>query len=867
MALPTGTVTFWMSDIEGSTRLLADLGDRYADVLAAHHDLVRGAVAAHEGVEVSTEGDSFFCVFCRPGDAVAAAVDVQRALAAQSWPHGDRLRVRVGVHVGAGVVASTGYVGLDVHRTARVSAAGHGGQVLLTAPTRALVEGQLPEGVSTLFLGPHRLKDLDAPELLYQLVVDGLEARFPPLRSLEAPAYDLPTARSAFVGRSRELADLQRLVGEHHLVTLTGPGGVGKTRLALRLAAHVSGSYPGGVVFVPLAGVRDAALVPDEVARALALPVGRYTGPDGVRRLGDQLAGRRLLLVLDNLEQLLAGASHVGALLDAAPGATVVATSRAPLRLRDEQEYPVEPLAVPRTTRLSVDELLEHDAARQFLDRARAVRPGLELSACDVEPVVRILSAVDGLPLAVELAAARVRSLSLPEIADRLGRRLAFLRGGPRDLPQRQQTIRDTLRWSYDLLDPPARYLLEVLAVFPGGVTLGALDAVATVRLPADDVLEAVEQLVDQSMLHRSVDRSDRYRTLSVVRELAAELLEASGQAEPVRRRHAEWLTGLVERTAPLLTADLQAEGLEALRAEHDNLREGLQWAVTADPGMAARMACGLWRYWQMRGHLAEGRAVLEQLLTQLPERTAARGRVLSALGGIAYWQHDRSATRAAYAEAVDVYTELDDAHSLAGALYDLVFPVGQAGDVDEADQLAQRSGALYAELGDEDGVARSVWARGTIAVNAGRDEDAETLLTEAVRRFRQLNDVYYLGWGLRMLGLTRLRQGRAAAAREVLDESMRMFAPAGDTSAVVLHLADFASLAALEGDVPRALRLAGAQRALQRATGTHLADWTINRVPALADLLARTGPAEEALLAEGAGMDLDAAVRYALDG
>ena len=719
--------------------------------------------------------------------------------------------------------------------------------------------------MSDVFLGVHRLRDLPAPELLYQLVVDDLPARFPPLRSLEAPAYDLPSGHSTFVGRTHELQDVQSLLTRHRLVTLTGPGGVGKTRLALRVAAMVSESYPGGVVFVPLAAVRDATLVPDEIARALALPLAGYTGPQGMRRLADQLAGRQVLLVLDNLEQLLDGAAEIGVLLDTLGDVTALATSRAPLRLREEQEYPVTPLGVPGTTDLTLEQLLEHDAARQFVDRARAARPGFTVAPADVASIVCIVTAVDGLPLAVELAAARVRSLSVQQIADRLVSSLTLLSGGPRDLPERQRTLRTTLDWSYGLLPPSARFLLQSLAVFPGGVTLRGLDEIATTVVPREDLLDAVDALVDHSLMYRSVDCSERYRALQVVREFAAEKLRASPDAEQLRRRQAEWFTALVEETAPLLVTDRQREGLEKLRDEHDNLREALDWTTEHDLLMGSRLASSLWRYWQMRGHLAEGREVLARLLTALPPATESRARALSAAGGLAYWQHDRPATHALYAEAVAVYEQLGEKHRLADALYDLAFPLVQTDRQDEALELAQRSAALYAELADDDGVARTLWLQGLVALHRRETDRAEDLFTRAMRQFRETGDVFYLGWALRMLGLTRLWQGRPGDAPEPLRESLRLFAPAGDTSAIVLLLIDFATLAVLEDDLPRALRLTGAMRALRTASGTDLADYEINHVPALAQALAAAGPALQPLIDEGAAMDADAAVRYAL--
>src|SRR3954469_16216978 len=503
-----------MTDIEGSTRLLADLGAGYAPLLLEHHAIARGELARTQGVEVSTEGDSFFCVFPSAVDAVGMAVAVQRCLAGHAWPGGRQVRVRMGLHTGEGVVAGDGYVGMDVHRVARVTAAGHGGQVLLTAATEALLQGHWPEGTSAVRLGAYRLKDLPEPETLYQLAADGLGTRFPPLRSLDAAFYDLPPTPSPIIGRDDDASRVCGLLSGHRLVTLTGPGGVGKTRLALHVARLLREDYPDGVAFVPLAEVRDPELVPDEIARALALPLASYAGPSGLARLADHLRGRRLLLVLDNVEQLADGAEVIARLLDAAAGPRVLATSRGPLRLREEQQYPL-------------DTLTRESAVEEFAERARAVRPDLRLGPAELDAVARIVDGVGRLPLAVELAASRVGTLDPAEIADRLGSQLGLLRSGPRDLPRRQQALRSPLLWSYDLLDEPARHVFAAFAVFPGGATL---DALGDVLPPSheDDPLDALSALVDQGLVRRGTDGSARFTTLPVVRELAAELLESS---------------------------------------------------------------------------------------------------------------------------------------------------------------------------------------------------------------------------------------------------------------------------------------------------------------------------------------------------
>ena len=841
-----------MTDIEGSTRLLAELGDGYGPVLEAHRAIVRDQLSRHDGVEVETEGDAFFCVFPRAGDAVAAAVEVQRCLAAHRWPGGSPVRVRIGLHTGEGRLSGGGYVGMDVHVVARVSAAGHGGQVLLTAATHALLEGHWPAGVGDLPQGTHRLKDLPAPVPLFQVVAEGLERRFPPPRTLEAAQYELPPPPAPVFGRDRDAERVRELLDLHRLVTLTGPGGVGKTRLALHVAERVREGFPDGVVFVPLAEVRDPEQVPDEVARALALPPATYGGK-GLARLTGHLHERRMLLVLDNVEQLGDGTEVIARLLDGARSIRVLATSRGPLRLRGEHQYPVEPLD-------------RQAAVEQFTERALAVRPDLALGEAEIAAIGRIVDGVDGLPLAVELAAARVGTLSPGQIADRLASQLALLRGGPRDLPRRQQTIRETLLWSYELLDDPARQTFAAFAPFPGGATVEALEEVVPLDRRGPDVLSCLDALADQGLVRPAHDDSGRFTTLQVVRELAAEVLDDRGEADAVRQRAARWFAALVERTAPLLLSDRPAAALDALQSEHDNLRATIAWATEHDPPLAAAIAAPVWRFWQMRGYLREGRATLESVLHRLPDDSfEGRYDVLTALGGVAYWQRDLPAGEAAYGAALELARRADDDPRTAEALYNLAFPVWQQGRLAEAAELAGRSGDLFAELEDEAGTARVLWLRGDLALLMGFLAEAERLQRESVERHRHGRNAFQLGWSLRMLGRTLLLQGRAADAREVLEESLRLFAPSGDVSAVVLHLADFALLAGLEDDVEREIRLIGAVRRLKDLTGTELVDHSVNVVPGVEDALARLGPDGERLLAEGAALTDTEAIDLAL--
>jgi predicted ATPase len=740
---------------------------------------------------------------------------------------------------------------MDVHRVARVCSAGHGGQVLVTAPTHALLDGRWPDGVADVSLGAHRLKDLPAPETLYQVTAAGLATRFPPLRSLERPRYELPAEPSPLFGREGDAARIAELLSGHRLVTLTGPGGVGKTRLALHLARRLADDFPDGVAFVPLAEVRDAAQLPDEVARALALPAANYGGPGGTAGLAEHLRDRPMLLVLDNVEQLGDGAELIAELLLSAPGPRVLVTSRGPLRLREEQQYPVEPLRLDA----AVDE---------FTERARAARPDLRLDDEELAAVRTIVDGVGRLPLAVELAAARVRTLSPPQIAERLGSQLALLSGGPRDLPRRQQALRSTLSWSHDLLDEPARRLFAALAAFPGGATLETLDQVGAALQPGLDVLPALESLVDQGLVQD--DGGGRFVMLPVVRELAAERLAAGDDGQRVWRVATARLVELAASAGPRLVSADRARWLDRVQAEHDNMRAALAWALEHEPSTAAAIAAPLWRYWQMRGYLREGRAALDAILARLPaDDLAARVCVLGAIGGVAYWQRDLPAGEATYAEAARLAERTGDRRALAEALYNLSFAVWHQGRLDEAAGVAERSRRLFEELGDDAGTARVLWLRGILATLAGDLDAAEELQTESVARHRRSDDAFHLGWSLRMLAKARLLQGRAEAARAPLEEGLRIFAATRDVSALVLHLADFSALAALEGQTERELRLAGAVRRLRRLTGVDLVDHPMNQVPGLEETLARLGPDGDRLLAEGAAMTDDEAVRYAL--
>ena len=638
---PSGTVTFLLTDIEGSTLLLERLGPAWGATLDAHHELLRSAIEGAGGQQVNASGDAVFAVFARPPDAVAAAAAAQRALAAAEWTKGVRLRVRMGLHTGEAERAGQDYAGLDVHRAARISAAAHGGQVLLSSATHALTERALPEGVRLRDLGEHRLKDLSRPERLHQLCIDGLPAEFPPPRTLDAWRDALPKQPTTFIGRERELAEARALLEGSRALTLTGPGGTGKTRLALQVAAESCEAYRDRAVFVALATLEDPSLVASTIAAAIG--VQEEAGRPILTSLTERLAGMEVLLVLDNYEQLLVAAPLVGELVAAGPGVRVLVTSRAPLRVAGEREYEVRPLALPNMSGAATpEELAESEAVALFVERARAIEPGFALGPENAAAVAAICAALDGLPLAIELAAARVRLLPPQAILERLGTSLPLLTGGPRDRPERQRTLRGAIQWSHDLLDPDGQTMFRWLAAFAGGWTFEAAEAICSPAGAAVlDTLETLDALVQHSLARRDDGTPEpRFRMLQTIREFGLERLAESGEESEIHERHAQFFLALAEEAAGELTGPGQAVWLDRLACDHDNLRAALRWSVDADRAETGLLiAAAIWRFWQLRDHLAEGEGWLTELLAapSAAAATPARTAGAKALASVVY--------------------------------------------------------------------------------------------------------------------------------------------------------------------------------------------------------------------------------------
>src|SRR5438876_1139479 len=618
MTLPTGTVTFLFTDIEGSTRLMQELGERYVPLQVVHHELLRNAVRTNDGRELRTEGDSFFCVFASAVDACQAAATAQRSFAEPPWPKGGALRVRIGLHTGEAPLMGEEYIGLDVHHAARIAGAAYGGQILVSEATHALVGGSLPSQLTLRDLGTHRLRDLARTERLFQLVVEGVPDTFPTLRTLDGTPNNLPTQLTSFVGRGEVVAQAKQLLQRSRLMTLTGPGGIGKTRLSLQVAAETFDQFPDGVYFVPLSAVRDPEVIPSAIALALGIALTSNRMP--LDAVTDHLRNRRVLLVLDNFEQLLPDAAGFpSSLLQASPDLKVIVSSRAALRAYGEQEFPVEPLHVPDArSRPSLEALSQYEAVKLFIERALAAKPDFQATNENAPAIAGICERVDGLPLAIELAVARIKLFSPPALLGRLEKSLNALGGGTRDAPARQQTLRGAILWSYDMLDDGSRRLLARFSVFARGGSLAQADPVC--GPPGDvggDTVDRLDQLAEQSLLRRLPDFDEpRFLMLQTIRDFAIERLEESGESHTIRDRHVEAFIALAQAAQPHLFGPQRREWLDRLEIDHDNVRAALDWSLeSSNARQALRLAGVFWRFWQMRGHIHEGRARLARVL------------------------------------------------------------------------------------------------------------------------------------------------------------------------------------------------------------------------------------------------------------
>ena len=804
---PVGTVTFLFTDIEGSTRLLRDLGaERYRQVLNEHRRLLRRALTTHGGYEVDTQGDAFLVAFDRPRAGVEAAADAQRAFADHAWPNGRDLRVRMGVHTCEATATTEGYVGIGIHRGRRICEAAHGGQVLVSHITRDLLEAD-EHGLMFLDLGEHRLKDLTEPQRLFQLLLQDLPGQFPPLRTLGNRPTNLPVQATPLVGRDREVGDVIELLRRPDVraVTLTGPGGIGKTRLALQAAAELLEDFPNGVHFVTVAAITDPNLVLPAIAQTLG--VNETAGQE----LSAYLETKDLLLVVDSLEQVIDAALLLARALADAPSIKLLMTSQEALHVSAEHVYPVPPLRLPDPRQLpELSALQRNEAIALFTERAQAVRPDFEVTNENSSTVSEICVRLDGLPLALELAAARIGVLSPDAMLKRLGKRLQLLRRGGRDVPERQQTLADTVAWSYDLLDGDQRVLFARLGVFAGGFTLEAAEAVCNAEL------DTLGSLIDKSLVRRD---GDRFAMLETVREYSLERLAASGDDANHRDRHAAFFEEMAVRAYDK-RFDREAELAEELEREHDNLRAALD--VLGEVGLQRRLrlAGRLGWFWHVRSHLSEGRDRLSEALAGTPSRDEDRACALLAAGELAASQGDGEAAIPLIEEAQSIWRQLGREQEIALGLHHLGWAHSSVGDLHTAREYMERSLELQKKLGRPFLVNRAQLGLLQILIKLGDVQTVRRLAPEALELARRLGDLPAEGWSYHFLADCALLEEDFVGAEEEYRRSLDIARRTGDEAQVSYELQGVAMAAAGREDARRALRMGGAADSRLRALG-----------------------------------------------
>jgi predicted ATPase/class 3 adenylate cyclase len=868
-ALPSGTVTFLFTDIEGSTRLLQELGDEYASLLADHDQLLREIFEQNHGNIRGTEGDSFFVAFSSATDALHAVVQAQRALTTHSWTDGVDVRVRMGLHTGEPQISELGYVGIDVHRAARIAAAAHGGQVLLSQTIHDLVHEGLPDGVSLRDLGEHRLKDLRQPKHLYQLCIQGLPADFPPIKSLDALLNNLPVQLTSFVGRQKELGELQQLLKNTRLLTLTGPGGSGKTRLALQVAGDVIEQFRNGVFFVALGPVADPKLIASTIAQLLGIK--ESAGKSIADSLQEYLRGKSLLLVLDNFEQVIAGASLVAQLLGTCHELKILITSREALRISGEYEYAVPPLPLPDLSPLSSsDSLSSYAAVELFVQRARAVKPDFNLNRETARAVAEICRRLEGLPLAIELAAARIRLFSPRAMLDRLGNRLEFLSGGGRDLPARQQTLRNAIVWSYDLLTENEQRLFRRLSVFIGGCMLDAVEALAEDPLERVSIIGELGSLVDKSLLRQVDDPygEPRFLMLELLREFGLEQLIASGEQDQIRRWHAQFFLSLAEQAESKMESAEQLEWVNRMQQEHDNLRAALQWSMTANDAseICLRLATTLGLFWEVRGYFSEGRERLSAVLNthSAQEETAARAQLLARAAELAYRQSDYPATTSFAQESLEICRLIQDYRGVASALIKLGNAATEAGDYQTASQYLEESLETWRALNDQHGTARVLISLGWVALRAGDYALAKARLEEALSISREVGDARSIGFELSGLGEIALRQGDYSNATALLEESLEVRRQLGNKWGLGVSLGTLGWVAMHMQDWDRARERLGESLEVRQEIGDKGGSaWCLER---LAEIALAHGESDKAVRVLGAAAALRISIGSVID-
>jgi predicted ATPase/class 3 adenylate cyclase len=887
-AVPTGTVTFLFTDIAGSTQLWEQHPAAMPTILARHDAILRQQIEAHGGYVFKTIGDAFCAAFTSAQDALAAALDAQRALQAEPWSNTQSaiynlqsaidLHVRMALHTGVAEARDGDYFGPPLNRVARLLAAGHGGQVLLSHATTELLRDQLPPEVELRDLGLRRLKDLTRPEQVCQVIASGLPSDFPPLRTLDAHLHNLPAQTTAFIGREREIEGVCELLrrSDVRLVTLTGPGGAGKTRLSLQAAELLAtaevprplprrqergsggeGLFPNGVWFVALAPISDPGLVASTIAQAFG--VREAGGRPILDSLKDNLREKQIVLLLDNFEQVVDAAPLVAELLAVAPGLKVLVTSRAPLHLSGEREFAVPPLALPpqepRTKNQepglaqdtvldsrfsvlsSVEELTQYEAVRLFIERAQAVKADFAVTNANARAVAEICHRLDGLPLAIELAAKRVKLLSPQALLAQLEHRLHVLTGGARDLPARQQTIRNTIDWSYNLLDAAEQALFARLGVFVGGFALEAAEAVlgaegrglseesmAPVLSPQSSALDGLASLLDKSLLQHTegLDDEPRFTMLETIREYALERLAASGEEDQIRQRQADYYLALAEAAERELRRTQEDKWSRRWETERDNLRAALRWyAGHRETAQLARLAIAIWWFWEIRGHWSEGRNWFEQALANgALLSTVLRARTLFGAGWLTCRLSDFTLAHELLDESLALFRGVGDTRGIADALIGLSHVAYGENDYARAQAFCTEGLALSRELGDKSLITLALDQLGFVLYIQGDLAAARTMSEENLELCRELGIGVGIATALSNLGAIAVGEGEYTRAALLAEESLALFRKLGVSYGASGQLNTLGIVAYLQGDYPRAAAFYTEGLALRREVG-----------------------------------------------
>lgn len=868
---PSGTVTLLFTDIEGSTRLWEDHPAAMRTALEQHDALLNEAIENHRGYVFYTGGDAFGASFAAPSDALAAAIKIQQDLARASWPDGTgELLVRMALHTGEPEARQGDYFGPSVNRAARLLSAGHGGQVLVSLATEQLVRDRLADGTGLTELGQYRLKDLFRPETIFQVTGPDLRSEFPALLTLESHRTNLPSQATPFIGRRRELAAVADILRrpDVRLATLTGPGGIGKTRLSLQAAADLLDEFEDGVFFVELAPVTDSGLVISAISDALGVHEGDEDLLDTLIR---SLRDRRMLLVIDNFEHVIDAAPLVGELSAGAPNLKIMTSSREPLRVYGEHEYPVPPLGLPaRAQQQTAAEISQHEAVVLFVQRVKAVQPGFEIREDNASTIAEICTRLEGLPLAIELAAPRMRLFEPETLLARLSDSLKTLAGGARNLPRRQQTIRNTIEWSYDLLGGDEQALFARLGVFRGGRSIEAVETVCGPGL-AIEVLDGLESLLNKSLLQREKgpDGESRFVMLEIIHAYAGERLADSHEADELHKRHAEYFAALAEKADTQLTGHQQGIWLNRLSVDYENLRKAMNWSLGGgDMQTGLRLVGALGEYWRYKSHLQEGQRWLRLALDFVDEAPeSVQGQLLAWAGFVAFGLNDPGESRRLYEKALAIERKLENQSKVARILISMGVTSGELSDT--SIETSKEGLALAREIGDKSETARGLNVIGEIHRMQGDYVAAKQVYEEALAITREIGHRLREAMILANLALVAFNLDDFAQAKARLLESYRLALEIDDDSIIAEGLSFAGGVLGALGQPERGVRLLAAGRTQQAAIGSGMQPTDQHEYDKLVALVRNQldDATFDKLWAEGTSLSLEDAIELRLRG